>query len=233
MPEFGWKGVGDSPLTGITRNPMGIFREQAADPLPELQLQPCSAWASCIWGPMAPDQSESLQVFVGSWVSNPPTARFHLTPCSANGGGLAHLGPLARTVSEAALMLSIIGRPDHRDPTAWNEIPPAYHEGLDKGAEGLRVGYSVDLGYADHLDPEVISAVRRAADRLRAHGAFVEEVNPELDDPSDVLATLWEAGAALILRTFSKEDRSRCDPGMARVGQSEEKKSTVRALSRR
>ncbi len=68
----------------------------------------------------------------------------------------------------------------------------------------MRVGYSVDLGYADHLDPEVISAVRRAADRLRAHGAFVEEVNPELDDPSDVLATLWEAGAALILRTFSE-----------------------------
>ncbi|WP_245278833.1 amidase [Rhizobium leguminosarum] len=213
MPEFGWKGVGDSPLTGITRNPWDLSRTSGGSS--------AGAAVAALLGMgilhLGTDGAGSIRIpasFCGVVGFKPSYGAVPSYPLSAM-GGLAHVGPLARTVAEAALMLSIIGRPDHRDPTAWNEIPPGFHEGLDKGARGLRVGCSVDLGYAEHLDPEAISGLRRAADRFHALGAFVEDVNPELDDPKDVLATLWEAGAALILRSFSDQDRSRCDPGMA------------------
>ncbi|MGO4569887.1 amidase [Rhizobium sp. 2YAF20] len=234
MPEFGWKGVGDSPLTGITRNPWSLSRTSGGSS--------AGAAVAALLGMgilhLGTDGAGSIRIpasFCGVVGLKPSYGAVPSYPLSAM-GGLAHVGPLARTVSEAALMLSIIGHPDHRDPTAWNLVPPAYHEGLDEGAGGLRVGCSVDLGYADHVDPEVISAVRRAADILQANGACVEDVKPELDDPSDVLVTLWEAGAALILRSFSDEDRSRCDPGMARAAERGEKVdgvSVVEAITRK
>lgn len=234
MPEFGWKGVGDSPLTGITRNPWDLSRTSGGSS--------AGAAVAALLGMgilhLGTDGAGSIRIpasFCGVVGFKPSYGAVPSYPLSAM-GGLAHVGPLARTVSEAALMLSIIGQPDHRDPTAWNQVPPAYHEGLDEGAGGLRVGCSVDLGYADHVDPEVISAVRRAAESLQAHGAYVEDVKPELDDPRNVLATLWEAGAALILRSFSDEDRSRCDPGMARAAERGEKVdgvSVIEAITRK
>ncbi|WP_455875018.1 amidase family protein [Rhizobium yanglingense] len=120
MPEFGWKGVGDSPLTGITRNPWDLSRTSGGSS--------AGAAVAALLGMgilhLGTDGAGSIRIpasFCGVVGFKPSYGAVPSYPLSAM-GGLAHLGPLARTVSEAALMLSIIGRPDHRDPTAWNEI---------------------------------------------------------------------------------------------------------------
>src|ERR1043166_7573404 len=66
---------------------------------------------------------------------------------------LAHVGPLTRTVGDAALMLSVISGPDERDMTAWNTPAPDFRVGLQDGVRGLRVARSPRLGYVAKPDP--------------------------------------------------------------------------------
>src|SRR5205085_12608461 len=67
---------------------------------------------------------------------------------------LAHVGPLTRTVGDAALMLAVIAGPDERDMTAWNTPAPDFRIGLDDAVRGLRVAWSARLGHVGMLDPE-------------------------------------------------------------------------------
>ena len=76
-------------------------------------------------------------------------------------GTVAHVGPMARTVTDAALLLEVIAQGDARD---WHALPPpepgAMLRGLGDGLQGLRIAYSPDLGYVQ-VDPQVAAAVRR------------------------------------------------------------------------
>lgn len=96
-------------------------------------------------------------------------------------------GPMARTVSDAALMLSAIAGPDRFDATAAELPVENYLQQLDAGVRGLRIGVSPDfmrLRYPDPstgsfleqaLQPEVESAVANAAEILRQAGAEIVE----------------------------------------------------------
>ncbi|WFU12903.1 amidase (plasmid) [Rhizobium sp. CB3090] len=217
MPEFGWKGAGDSPLTGITRNPWNLSRTSGGSS--------AGAAVAALLGMgafhLGTDGAGSIRIpasFCGVVGFKPSYGRVPSYPLSAM-GGLAHIGPIARSVSDVAAMLSIISRPDHRDPTAWNTLPPNYQEISDQELKGLRIGCSIDLGFANHVDPVVASAVKHAAAEFARLGASVDEIDLAIEDPKDILATLWEAGAALILRSYAREDWSRCDPGMARAAE--------------
>ncbi|TCU07593.1 amidase [Rhizobium sullae] len=217
MPEFGWKGVGDSPLTGITRNPWDLSRTSGGSS--------AGAAVAALLGMgvlhLGTDGAGSIRIpasFCGVVGFKPSYGRVPSYPLSAM-GGLAHVGPIARSVSDVATMLSVISQPDHRDPTAWNLAPPDYEEVSNQELSGLRIGCSIDLGFADHLDPEIVSAVKHAAAELARLGASVDEIDLALEDPRDILATLWEAGAALLLRNYARGDWSRCDPGMARAAE--------------
>jgi aspartyl-tRNA(Asn)/glutamyl-tRNA(Gln) amidotransferase subunit A len=129
-------------------------------------------------------------------------------------GTLAHAGPHARTVTDAAMMLDVIAGRDWRD---WSALPPPGHsfaDGLDGGVSGMRIALSLDLGYGRN-DPEVEAAVRAAADVLAGEGAEVEEVELDLSDPVDAFHTLWFTGAAKVLQPFGPDALDRVDPGLA------------------
>jgi aspartyl-tRNA(Asn)/glutamyl-tRNA(Gln) amidotransferase subunit A len=90
-------------------------------------------------------------------------------------------GPMARSVDDVALLLSVIGRYDTRD---WTALPPADLD-LDLGAaphevRGLRVGLLLDAGCGLPLDPEVRTCVERAATVFADAGAHVEPLEPYL-----------------------------------------------------
>ena len=68
-------------------------------------------------------------------------------------GFLAHVGPLTRTVEDAAMALSVIGQPDPRDMTAMIAPPPDYRIGLADGIRGLRVASRRRLGYVRTVGP--------------------------------------------------------------------------------
>src|SRR4051795_13573606 len=91
---------------------------------------------------------------------------------------LDHIGPMARTVADCALMLDAIAGEDGLDPRQVGVAVQPYAEALELGAEGLRVGVlSEGFGFPDVSEPDVDAAVRAAADVLAGAGASVEEVS--------------------------------------------------------
>lgn len=213
-PEIGWKAVTDSPLHGVTRNPWDPRRTAGGS------SGGSSAALAARMAPLAlgTDGGGSIRVpcaFCGLAGIKPTYGRVPLWPPSPF-GTLAHAGPMARTVTDTALLLTVLAGPDARD---WTALPPEgrdYRDGLDEGIEGLRVAYSPTLGYVD-VDAEVRAATDRAARVLADLGARVDEVDPGFDDPLETFTVLWNAGAANALRHLDGEGRALLDPGLAEV----------------
>jgi amidase len=91
---------------------------------------------------------------------------------------LDHVGPMARTVADCALMLDAIAGEDGLDPRQIGVRVQPYRDGLEVGADGLRVGVLREgFGIPDASEPDVDAAVRAAADALGGAGAQVEEVS--------------------------------------------------------
>lgn len=86
-----------------------------------------------------------------------------------------HIGPLARTVADVALVLEAMAGHDPRDPTSADRPVPAYRAALRGDLAGLRVGVPTEF-FFDLLDPEVESGVRAAIDVLAGLGATVVPV---------------------------------------------------------
>ena len=133
-PEFGWIGVCHSPLTGITRNPWNLTRTTGGS------SGGAAAAALLNLGVLhlGTDGAGSVRIpsaFSGTFGIKPSYGRVPAYPASAF-TVLAHQGPLTRTVTDAALMLSVIGQPDMRDTTAWNTPAPDYRIGLEDGVRG-------------------------------------------------------------------------------------------------
>jgi aspartyl-tRNA(Asn)/glutamyl-tRNA(Gln) amidotransferase subunit A len=130
-------------------------------------------------------------------------------------GTVAHLGPMTRTVGDAALMLDAISRYDHRD---WHAVPADrdFTGGLESGVEGLRVAYSATLGFAD-VDPEVASLVERAALAFEELGARVEAVDPGFADPDETFRRHWFPSAAYVVSMVPEDRRGEMDPGLLEI----------------
>jgi len=223
-PEFGWKALGDSPLTGITRNPWDLGRTPGGSS--------AGAAAACAAGigplHLGSDGAGSIRIpcaFTGIFGLKPSFGRVPAYPLSAM-GLLAHLGPMARSVTDAALMLSVLAAPDHRDPYALPSDDRDYGDGLDGGVRGWKIAYSPTLGYAK-VDPEVAAAVAEAARRFAALGAVVEEVGAIFPSPREALFTLWAAGAANLLSAYPDEKRAVVDPGLVATAAEGERISAV------
>ena len=213
-PEFGWKALGDSPLSGITRNPWNLDRTPGGSS--------AGAAAASAAG-IAPlhvgsDGAGSIRIpscFSGVFGLKPTFGRVPAHPASPM-GLLSHVGPLARRVGDAALMLNALSRPDPRDPYALPPPDGDFRDGIEDGVKGWRIAYSPDLGYAK-VDPEIAAAVAAAVRKFEALGAHVEEVRAIFPSPREALLTLWAAGAARVLAAFPRERRGACDPGFVAV----------------
>jgi len=107
----------------------------------------------------------------------PATAGFNGMPL------FSALGPLTRTVRDAALMLNVIAGPDPRDPTCLRERPPNYIKALEaeNNLKSLRIAWSPDLGFAP-VDPEVASITSAAASSFEKFGCYIDEASPNIGD---------------------------------------------------
>ena len=212
--EFGWKGVTDSPLTGVTRNPWN----------PELTPGGSSGGsAAAVASGMAPlavgtDGGGSIRIpcgFTGLAGLKPSYGRVPAYPASPF-GVLSHIGPMARCVADLALMLSVLARPDWRDIRALPADDRDWRDGIEDGVAGLRMAYSADLGHV-RVDDEVAEITARAAQAFGGMGAVVETRDPEISHAGDCFRTLWYAGAAVALRKLSARQRRTMDPGLVEV----------------
>jgi aspartyl-tRNA(Asn)/glutamyl-tRNA(Gln) amidotransferase subunit A len=227
-PEFGWKALGDSPLTGITRNPWARSRTPGGSS--------AGAAAACAAG-IAPlhvgsDGAGSIRIpsaFTGIFGLKPSFGRVPAYPPSPM-GLLSHVGPMARAVADAALMLMVLSGPDHRDPYALPPEDRNYLDGLEGGVRGWRIAYSPTLGYAK-VDPDIAEAVGGAVQCFETLGAIVEEVDAIFPSPRDALFTLWACGAAKLLAGVPADRRLFTDPGLVATAAAGEQISAIDYLA--
>ena len=228
-PELAWKAVTDSPLHGVTRNPVD----------PRLTAGGSSGGsAAAVAAGMGPvsvgtDGGGSVRIpasFCGIVGFKPTHGRIPLYPASPF-GPLAHAGPMTRTVEDAALLMDILALPDHRDPTSLAPPQRTFRGELNREVTGLHVAYSRDLGFA-HVDGEVAAVVQEAVRRIDAAGLHVTEADPGLTDPIEAFEVLWAAGAATLLDSMPGA-RQTIDPGLGRVWDRGERYSAVDFLGAR
>lgn len=215
MPEFGWIGHCNSPLTGITRNPWNLNRTTGGSSGGAVAAAALSIGALHI----GTDGAGSIRIpaaFTGVFGLKPTYGRVPTHPGSSF-TVLSHHGPITRTVGDAAEMMNVISGPDPRDHLAWNAPAFDYVRDLDKGIKGLRIGYSRRLGYIDCLDPEIEKITDDAVDILRKSGAIVEDADPGFDDPYDVLEAMWFAGSSVAAKETTAAQRDLLDPGFRSV----------------
>jgi aspartyl-tRNA(Asn)/glutamyl-tRNA(Gln) amidotransferase subunit A len=196
VPEFGYSGVGHNPVFETTRNPWNT------------DLTPGGSSAgsvvSTITGmtpyAIASDGGGSIRIpssLTGTYGLKASMGRVPLWPGTkderypgvSSWENLEHIGPVSRTVEDAALMMSVIGSgPDPRDR---HSLPGPEFDWLDcvKGdIKGLRVAYSSDWGYAA-VDPQVRKAVGAAVKVFESDlGCTVEEAHPGWENPG---AAFW------------------------------------------
>jgi aspartyl-tRNA(Asn)/glutamyl-tRNA(Gln) amidotransferase subunit A len=211
-PEFGWKGVTDSPLTGITRNPWNPAKT------PGGSSGGAAAAVGSGMGPLAvgTDGGGSIRIpcsFSGLFGIKPSFGRVPAWPLSPF-GTVAHVGPMTRSVADAALMLNVIAQPDARDWHALPHDPRDWRMGLDGGVEGLRIAYSPNLGYAK-VDAEVAALVKKAVSVFEALGAKVEQKDPGFADPAPVFRAHWFSGASFLMKSIKNQEL--VDPGLREV----------------
>jgi aspartyl-tRNA(Asn)/glutamyl-tRNA(Gln) amidotransferase subunit A len=89
---------------------------------------------------------------------------------------LDHIGPLTRTVKDAAIVLGAIAGRDPMDSTSAEVPVPDYVSQLDKPVSGLKLGVAKEY-FGDGLDDEVRQAVERAIDTLKSLGCEVVPVS--------------------------------------------------------
>ncbi|MCI2417225.1 amidase [Saccharopolyspora sp. K220] len=214
-PELAWKGVTDSPLHGITRNPWDPSRTSGGS---------SGGAAAAVALGMAPlaigtDGGGSVRIpaaFCGIVALKATYGRVPHYPASPY-GTLAHAGPMTTTVTETALILDVLSEPDSRDWSALEPPSASFLDGLDTGVRGLRIAVSVDLGFDTSVDPEVSRAVTAAAQVFEELGAIVEHVDPGISDPIEDFHVLWFAGAAKSVEHLTAEQREQLDPGLHEI----------------
>ncbi|MBO0854895.1 MAG: amidase [Nocardia sp.] len=213
-PELAWKATTDSPLTGITRNPVDPAKTSGGS---------SGGSAVAVAAGMGPvsigtDGGGSVRIpasFCGIVGFKPTHGRIPLYPASPF-GPLAHAGPMARTVEDIALLMDILSLPDPRDPAAGAPPVTTFRGELQREVLGVTAGYSANLGFVQ-VDPEVAAIVETAVRRLADAGLRVVETDPGLSDPREAFEQLWAAGAATMLSDFPARTRDRVDPGLGRM----------------
>ncbi len=238
-PEFGWKALTDSPLTGVTRNPWN----------PDLTPAGSSGGAAVAAATgagalhLGTDGGGSIRIpsaFTGITGHKPTFSRVPAYPASAF-GTVAHIGPMTRTVADAQLMLQVMSGRDFRDwyqnPLSFapvDTVPPAHLKGLRFGVWEKPPGRRASTG---HVDAAVAAAFGRALARLEQAGAVLEPVVlPPEEDLLGLFHLHWFSGAAARLAMLPPSALADIDPGLREIAAEGEMMSAVdliRAQNRR
>ena len=213
-PTFGWIGATHNLVFGITRNPWNLERT------PGGSSGGASAAAAAGLGPLhiGTDGGGSIRIpasCAGVFGHKPSYGRIPTHPASG-AWSLSHIGPLTRTVADAALMLTVCAGPDERDQYSLPASGEDYLKSLRPGVKGLRVAYTDDLGFVEAVDPEVRAACARAAGAFRELGCKVEDVKPGWPSPREAWGEIFCGGIATRMAAYLDRPND-IEPGLRRI----------------
>ena len=210
-PTFGWIGATHNLLFGVTRNPWNIDRT------PGGSSGGASAAVAAGLGPIAigTDGGGSIRIpasCAGIFGHKASYGRIPVYPPSG-AWSLSHIGPMTRTVEDAALTMNACAGPDERDQYSLPAAGVDYVKALRGGLKGLRIGWSPDLGFARVVDPEVEAACAKAARRFRELGAKVDEVRLGWPSPKAAWEAVFCGGIATRMAPYLDRPQD-IDPGL-------------------
>ena len=213
--EFGCKGGGDSPLTGTTRNPWDLEKTPVGSSLGAAS----SVAAGITPFALGTDGGGSIRVpssFSGVFGIKAQFGRVPVFPASAT-PTLAHVGPLARTVRDAALLLKVISGHDRRDPFSVAGPVPDFLGACELPVKGMRIAWSATLGYAKPTS-EVVAITEAAVKIFEELGCDVELIDDFIgDNPFDMWVAEFYAGVGTRLRSVLRDTPQLLDPAVVGV----------------
>jgi len=222
MPDYGMLSSGLSSFHPLTRNPWDLSKN------PGGSSSGAGAAAAAGYGPLhlGTDIGGSVRLpacWCGLVALKPSLGRIPIDPPYV--GRVA--GPMTRTVDDAALMMSVLSKPDRRDGMS---LPPdsINWKALDKPIRKLRLGLMLDPGVGQALEPEVREVAMKAARAFEAAGAVVTEVPGVLTrEMLDGLDNFWRARQWNDLSTLSPAERAKTLPYILKWAESGAKLSGV------
>src|SRR5262249_26035508 len=144
----------------------------------------------------------------------PPYGRVSRARAMPPSWSMDPLGPLTRTVADAALILEVVAGHDPHDATSSRRGIPYYQRLLDGPVAGLRVGVPENY-YFDGIDPEMAAAVRAAADVLAGRGALVAPVRvPDPRTLSDIGNAIGRSESAALHTRLARERPHELQPAV-------------------
>ncbi len=189
-PYLGWKDMTDNDLGPPTVNPWDRTKTSGGS------SGGAAAAVALGMGPLATggDGAGSIRIpsaLCGVVGFKPTFGLIPSHPVFEPFASLSHKGPHARTVTDAVMMLEVVAGRDDRDPASYSVEAGTFHRARGTAAKGLRVGVSIDFGYAP-VDPGVRGAILAAAAQLDEAGATVAEVDVGWSDPIDLIRLGWK-----------------------------------------
>jgi amidase len=189
MTEFAF--ISHHPDTPPARNPWALDRSPGGSSSGSAVATACGL-ASATLGT---DTAASIRL-PAAWcgaVGFKPTwgrvSRDGVFPLAAS---LDHVGPIARSVADAALVLHCIAGPDPRDPSTRRQAAPPAEPAPRDDLEGVRIGWDEDFVTMGVM-PEVVAAVRTARDRMEALGATIVPIElPEMETSVTTFADVFD-----------------------------------------
>lgn len=210
--EFGWKTPGDNPPAGIVRNAWNRERTVGGS------SSGAAAAGAANLGPLhlGTDAGGGIRV-PAAWCGlvglKPSRGRVAQWPHGAF-GALSSPGPLARSVRDAALMLSALAQPDLRDPLCLPDDPRDWRGGIEDGVAGLRVAVVRRPGFMPPIDAEGEASVELAARLLREQGAIVEGEDPDMPDVREAFGRLRAVSLAHLAASLPPEKQAMLEDGL-------------------
>src|SRR5882757_5913968 len=200
MPDYAMLSSGLSSFHPLTRNPWDLSKN------PGGSSSGAGAAGAAGYGPLhlGTDIGGSVRLpacWNGLVALKPSLGRVPVDPFYV--GRVA--GPMTRNVDDAALMMSVLSRPDRRDGMSLPAVEINW-KALDKSPRKLRIGLMLDLGVGQPLEKEVREVAVRAAKAFESAGAVVTEVD-------SILTREMLDGIDNFFRARSWDDLSRLSPG--------------------
>jgi len=225
MPDYGMLSSGLSSFHPLTRNPWDLTKN------PGGSSAGAAAAGAAGYGPLhlGSDIGGSVRLPAG-WCGlvalKPSLGRVPIDPPYV--GRVA--GPMTRTVDDAALMMSVLSKPDRRDGMS---LPPdtINWKAHDKSPRKLRLGLMLDLGVGQALEKTVREVAAKAAKAFESAGAVVTEVDGILTrEMLDGLDNFWRARMWDDLSRLTLSERGKALPYIYKWAERGEKLSGVEVI---
>jgi len=233
-PEFGFKGVTDNLIFGYSRNPWNLDFTTGGS-----SGGAASSVVSGL-GPLAQgsDGGGSIRhpsCFCGAFGLKPSFGRVPRYPkLFPMGLDLAVIGPIVRYVKDAALMLDAMKGPFEGDKASLPKDGFRYIDKISEVPERLKIGYSLDLGYAKAVDIEVEKSVLNSVELFENFGWSIELVKMKMRKAQLSFNTLWTSTLGYNLKPYLKEWEDKMDPDLVKLikaGLGYDGKSLPRAIA--